>query len=374
MGRRVGIVGGLAHKAERVLTMGEIGVRRSWRVLRRSCGKGAGPTKRRRALRILAWVPRYPPVSTGGAQQSISVTLRHLAQDHGCDVVVLVDEAYPLKAYEELIIRSRPSKYDIGKYVEWSDVVFTQLSSAVPAARFAVRHDRPVILFARSAGTRISPPRPDMVVYNAQWMQEMSYVQARSVVVHPPIFCSQYAVQSKGAAITLVNLSPAKGSRQFYELSKRFKDQCFLGVKGSHGRQVVNRHLGNVEIWEQKTDMREVYKETQILLIPSSQEAFGRVGLEAACSGIPAIAHPSRGVKEALGDAAVYADRNDLDSWERALEVLLTEPEEYRRMSQRARERAISVDPKAELEHLYWEVEDVVAGMSGRSDNEDALE
>ena len=51
---------------------------------------------------------------------------------------------------------------------------------------------------------------------------------------------------------------------------------------------------------------QSVYARTRLLLMPSRSESFGRVGLEAAASGIPTIASPVEGVPEVLGDCALF--------------------------------------------------------------------
>jgi glycosyltransferase involved in cell wall biosynthesis len=63
------------------------------------------------------------------------------------------------------------------------------------------------------------------------------------------------------------------------------------------------------------------------------------VGLEAMCSGIPVIAHPAMGPKEAMGADAQYADRDDLDSWIDLIEAL-DDPKVYAKWSTKALRRA----------------------------------
>ncbi|MFE4971343.1 glycosyltransferase [Kitasatospora sp. NPDC056651] len=53
--------------------------------------------------------------------------------------------------------------------------------------------------------------------------------------------------------------------------------------------------------------MRErVYARSRVVLMPSSHESWGRVGVEAFASGIPVIAHPTPGLAECLGHAGIY--------------------------------------------------------------------
>jgi len=95
--------------------------------------------------------------------------------------------------------------------------------------------------------------------------------------------------------------------------------------------------------------MRErVYARTKVLLMPSSYESWGRVGVEAMASGIPVVAHPTPGLCESLGEAGIFVDRNDLDGYEAVLRKLMTRTE-YGLASKKAQARSAELDPTAEL-------------------------
>jgi glycosyltransferase involved in cell wall biosynthesis len=67
------------------------------------------------------------------------------------------------------------------------------------------------------------------------------------------------------------------------------------------------------------------------------------------CSGIPVVAHPTPGLMEALGEAGIFADRDDLDAWEAAVKRLFS-PKVYPQASKAAAARAAGLDPAAELD------------------------
>src|SRR5678815_5651953 len=107
--------------------------------------------------------------------------------------------------------------------------------------------------------------------------------------------------------------------------------------------------------------MREkVYARTRILLMPSAYETWGRVGVEAMCSGIPVIAHPTPGLTEALGDAGFFDDRDDVDAWAKTVRRL-DDPAEYRKASRAAFKRAAELDPTSDLARFADVVEAVAA-------------
>jgi len=155
--------------------------------------------------------------------------------------------------------------------------------------------------------------------------------------------------------VTLVNLSEAKGVHVFYELARLMPDVEFLGVVGGYDDQIIER-LPNVEIHPHTADPREFWAKTRLLLIPSSHESFGMVGIEAAVSGIPAIAHPTPGLLESLGDAGTFAHRTFLSDWQDAVQRLL-QPEEWQAASKRARARAAELTTTEGLQRWVTAVE-----------------
>jgi len=173
------------------------------------------------------------------------------------------------------------------------------------------------------------------------------------------VFADEYRT-TPGEKVTLVNLNESKGAHVFYALAERMPDIRFLGVIGAYGEQTV-RDLPNVEIRPHGTDMRAVYGSTRLLLMPSSYESWGRVGVEAMCSGIPVIAHPTPGLLEALGDAGTFCDRDDLDSWEVAVRRLL-EGRRWVSASRRATARAAQLDPAEDLNAWCGAIESLSGG------------
>lgn len=113
-----------------------------------------------------------------------------------------------------------------------------------------------------------------------------------------------------------------KGAETFYHLASRFPSFEFLAVEGAHGIQDL-RELPNVTIWPQQADIRNVYKQSRAVLMPSRKvESFGRISVEAAASGIPSLVSDLPGPVEA-GTAYEYVDQDDQTAWVWALDRLL---------------------------------------------------
>ena len=300
-------------------------------------------------LRILAHTPGYPPAARGGAEITLHGVARAL-QHRGHEVRVLVDEergSRTLDGIEVLGNDSRSRRHDL---YGWCDVAVAHLRSRHRAIRLAARHRRPFVFYVQIGGT----PRnatfgtPALTVFSSEVVRAQYPWVEHTLVLHPPIDAAEYRT-TPGDAVTLVNLNAIKGAATFFALAERLPERRFLGVRGWGTQEIPHPVPANVDIVGPVDDMREVYGRTRVLLVPSVYEAYGRVALEAAASGIPTLAHPSVGVQEAMGDAAIYVDREDADGWASAI-VRLDDPSAYAERSSAARNRFDALDPDAELD------------------------
>lgn len=318
-----------------------------------------------RPLRIVARVHAMPPEHNAGAEHMLVAMLRPLAE-RGHDVQVWLsqygDERTPYD-YRGIPVIPLASRLNFGSAVRRADVALSHLESVPSTASLARGYGKPMVVVCHNT---FRPTFRDMAaggtglaVYNSRWMEreaELFFAEypkgvrpAQSLIVRPPVTAVEYATKP-GGAVTLVNCSKEKGGEVLEALARRMPTQQFLAVKGAYGEQVLS-DLPNVEVLEhvRGEDMREtVYARTKVLLMPSSYESWGRVGVEAMASGIPVLAHPTPGLCESLGEAGVYVDRNDVDGYEAALRRLLT-PGEYRLASKRAKARSAELDPAQDL-------------------------
>lgn len=92
----------------------------------------------------------------------------------------------------------------------------------------------------------------------------------------------------------------------------------------------------------ERSDVANVLAATDVALLPSWREAFGRIAVEAMAMGIPVAATseggPAEIVREGVDGLLIPPRRPDL--WATELTPLLADPEQRQRMSQAARERA----------------------------------
>lgn len=239
-------------------------------------------------------------------------------------------------------------------WFEWCDLAITHLNCTGIAMQYAREVGRPLVHLVHNTFQlkhhNVRSIRAQLLIFNSEWVRDTTPMNP-SIVVHPIIEPERYRVERPDPqTVTFVNLTVTKGALVFYELARRFMDVPFVGVKGAYGDQhIIPDSLPNLTILEQTPDILSVYAKTKVILMPSDYESYGRVAVEAACSGIPSIVHPTPGLKEALGPAGIYVDRGNIDGWETELRRLLNDPIYYAERSAAALELSKTLDPEKSL-------------------------
>jgi glycosyltransferase involved in cell wall biosynthesis len=100
------------------------------------------------------------------------------------------------------------------------------------------------------------------------------------------------------------------------------------------------RQLGNVQWLAPTDDMRAVYAQSRVLLMPSVwEESFGRTVVEAQLNGIPVLASDRGALVESVGSGGLTLDPHaPVQTWAAALRRLLAEHDTF---STAARARAL---------------------------------
>jgi glycosyltransferase involved in cell wall biosynthesis len=160
------------------------------------------------------------------------------------------------------------------------------------------------------------------IIHNSYWIKEYySSFNIPSIVVYPPVYWKEYATETTREFVTLINLNYNKGGNIFVEIAKRMPDIKFLGVKGGYDGQIMNKNVSNITYLPNTAFIKDMYAKTDILLVPSKEESWGRVAVEAMSSGIPVIAHPTPGLLESCGSAGIYCNRESPDDWVREISL-----------------------------------------------------
>lgn len=331
-----------------------------------------------RRLNFVARVHAMPPEHNAGAEHMLVALLAALVERGHQAQVWLSRHGSARTSYEYQGIEVIPqgARLDFGAAARHADALVSHLECVPATASLARGFGRPMVVIChndhRPTFRDMAAGETTLAVYNSQWVASEAGLffaeypdgtrPAREIVVRPPVHPARYATRP-GNAITLINCNEQKGGRVLDALARRMPNQKFLAVTGAYGEQILP-DLPNVEIVDHVPgeDMAaRVYRRTRVLLMPSSYESWGRTAVEALASGIPVIAHPTRGLCESLAEAGIYADRDDTDAWQAVLERLLGDPAEYRLASKRARARSAELDPAADLARWCQTVEEVAS-------------
>ncbi|MDA9962806.1 glycosyltransferase family 4 protein [Opitutales bacterium] len=150
-----------------------------------------------------------------------------------------------------------------------------------------------------------------------------------------------------------------KAGLEYYVIGPEVRPHYARGLREQADSSGVPVHfLGDLP----DHDVRIAYESSDLFALtsvphPRSVEGFGFVYLEAAAHGLPALAHRTGGVEDAVvhNETCLLADPNDPDDLARALERLLRDDELRLRLGQKARERAAGFTWKQTAQTLYGE-------------------
>lgn len=275
------------------------------------------------------------------------------------------------------------------------DILITHLDLTPQAMQLSLDIKRPLAHFIHNSMQLkyhgVTPFKCQLAIFNSHWVAEAEQWQGEQIVIHPIVEPERYRCE-KGTKITLINPTPGKGADIFYALTKALPDLPFLVVKSVYGEQIappaINaENFPNVETMEHTPDVREAFRKTKILLMPSNYESYGRVGVEAACCGIPTIANPTPGLKESLGEAGIFHDRVEwgssaeeiarfdacIEAWKTEIERLYLDEVYYRKKSDLALALADKLDPEGEYDRLEEALLVTVSHWNNRQDDNNML-
>lgn len=311
-------------------------------------------------MKIAAFLYAFPPDRVAGADLMSADLLQGLAEA-GHEVTVFSTTACkPRTVYDGaghqfdgygtshgfLHVENKVAWRKVGGW----DAVYSHPDLGDEPSRQARRMGIPYIAVVHNTDARtgryLKANPPDLTVWNAE-ATRAAHSGTGGIVVRSPLRVGDHYVGLSGLreAVTLVNLTAAKGGALFWRLAEYCGSRSFIGVRGGWGVQMQNHPTGvplsNVNVMGPlpPRSMRAIWTMTRVLLVPSLSESWGRVAVEAACSGIPVIAHPTPGLQEAMGDAAWWVDRDDDGGWLAAL-AMLDDPRVYADWAARGRARA----------------------------------
>jgi glycosyltransferase involved in cell wall biosynthesis len=173
------------------------------------------------------------------------------------------------------------------------------------------------------------------------WARKVCEIDAS--VVYPSVNPTDCSVTwNPDGCIAMINPFPEKGGRLFFEIASLLPQERFMAVESwllpGHVEEELKTcvaKLSNATLLRRVADIRTIYRQARLLLVPSLiEEAFGRVILEAQTSGIPVIASKRGGIPEALGEGGILVeDYRDARSWATLIRPLTAGSAELRALS-----------------------------------------
>lgn len=194
------------------------------------------------------------------------------------------------------------------------------------------------------------------------------FYNRKALVIYPPVNPEQHLVKETGEHITLVNGDPLKGLDTFLQVAKGYKEFRYMIV--GHVPSLDKSWLGyDMKLLSERNDMREVWAETKVLLVPSIvAESFGRVCVEASLNGIPVVASDRGGLPESAGASVVLSVTGGVEPWKEEVHRLMTDPVYYRTRSTHAREYASKFSVAESTDRVERLAEGLLANRGAKID------
>ena len=170
-----------------------------------------------------------------------------------------------------------------------------------------------------------------------------------SQVIVPTFLPELYQTLRKPRFVTFINPHPKKGVKLMVDTARRLPERLFLFVKSwtlspedLRFVEAAAKSCPNITLREPTSDMRAIYAETALLVLPSLwEEAWGRVATEAHFSGIPVLGSARGGIPESVGPGGVLlSPQADAADWALAITAILDNPQRYDALSAEARRYA----------------------------------
>lgn len=291
-------------------------------------------------MKILCQIHAYPPVHNAGAEWMLHAMLLWLQKKgHECRVIIPVKDNYTFEGIQVFKMNNENESV----LFSWCDLAISHLQQTQRVVTNCHKARKPHfhIVHNSSPYNEVKKDGNINVIYNTKWLAELHKYPNPNCIVNPPVSVADYKTETTHEFITLINLWDDKGGKVFNLIAKCLPEYKFLGVEGGYGGQERDFSLNNMTYISNTPRIKEeVYAKSDIVLMPSKYESFGRVAVEAMCSGIPVICHDTPGLREACGDAGIFEDRNNIAGWVEKIKELKTNKKYYKSISDKCTEQA----------------------------------
>lgn len=305
----------------------------------------------------ITWiVHNYPPVHNAGGEWMLHAINRYLIQE-GYTVNVIVPK-FPIKRYEGVYIYTFNDKKQIQNVIQKTKFIGTHFHFSLMAVKSASIAKKPIIIIIHDeiqkpylqAFTKIYSKENIYLIYNSFWIKKVyENMKFNGCIVFPPVYWKDYQVETNRKYVTLINCNTNKGGKILIQLAKLMPDIEFLGVEGAYDAQIKDKAVTNITYLPSTPNIESIYEQTDIIIMPSKQETWGRVAVEAISSGIPVIANPTEGLREALDYCGIYVSYTDIKEWVNTIRKLKTDQAYYKKISQVCIKRSRELEPSIQL-------------------------
>lgn len=303
---------------------------------------------------IAAFLHGYPPEWSMGGEVSTHRTLRAVP---GSVVFTHCREEYFMDGVHVKPM-SGPKYDDIMRDAEsvGATVLYAHSSLSANTVRAARRMKIPSILAVhappqyatdlRRAWSAATVRLYNTGVARAKWNDPMGWL------LHPPAALAESRPLRDGPhdAYVLTSSLLNKGVTETLLLARLMPERRFIIVEspahGTHGSPAFwdeAAELPNVAVWPRvhPDQMRELWEQARILLVPSRYETYGMSAVEAASHGVPSVHVDTPHVREGIGVAAELVNPRRVEDIMAAIERIEADYDRYQdRVRFRARELA----------------------------------
>lgn len=324
----------------------------------------------RKKLRVLLHIMNMS--LPGGASISCCEILSALhRRGHDCRVTASKRAAvsWPQSGIKDLM-----SSQPVETLYQWADVVLVHWFMSQEAIRLTTKIKVPRVHYICDLDSprRFGLKDAGLLLFNSYWLMEDTKWHGEQIVVHPPVYPEIFET-TPGDGILLVTPDKAKGIAMFLKIARKMPDRKFVIAKG-RTREALKTLPDNVEFLPHLPDVRNVYSHARLVLMPSREdrynslkhgmtiwvEGYGRVAMEAACSGIPTIgSRESKGLNECLGEGGLFAGQDNVDEWVEMIRKL-DDPEFYKEKSEYYKNLVYSRHPDTEIAALEEKLYEII--------------
>lgn len=307
----------------------------------------------------ITWIIHmYPPEHNAGAEWMAHCMNMYLVKE-GWTVNVIVPPSYKLRKFQKVNCYTSNNTKECEEVIGRSKLLLSHLDFEMRTVEIAEIAKKPAVLVMHNWARKyylkkykeMKNNQNIHLIHNSLWIKNLyNYIGFDSIVVNPPVSYKEYQVLDRERKyVTLINLNDNKGGNVLIQIAKKMPDVQFMGVIGGYDTQIKDEKLENITYVNNTPEIKEIYKQTDILLVPSRQESWGRVAVEAISSGIPVIANPTPGLREALDYCGIFIPRDQTDEYVKIIRKLKTDSNYYKKISTLSLKRSRELEPEPQL-------------------------